>query len=467
MLWLCLHFPRLSADALGLADPFDAVTDQRGASRWLITSAPGVAIGTPLGTALSLQSQLRAHPRNAKAEQAALLRLAHWIYRYGSPVHAEIRDLAEAGRAPQALLWVEIAASLRLFGSYRAMRERLRTELADLHQHAQLAVAPTRAASALFACLKDGIAIRDSSELQKRLAALSSATLPWPRTQLDALHGVGLRRIGDLLALPRAAFARRFGAARLRELDQLCGRAPEPAVAIVPSTHFRRRFELAGEVEQVEALLFPLRRLAFELQAWLRARDVGLRAVRLVCWHAQQRRSSFVLRFGDAHRDGARLFDALRERLLRAPLDSAVRALELRAEDIAEAEVPQSDLFEPADTGGDWTRAIERVASRLGDASVWAPALHDEHRPERAWRRADQTEPIDRDAMPRPLWLLRKPLPLPAPDVMRAPPERIESGWWDGADQRRDYYNLEWQGAHAWVFCERDSERWFLHGLWA
>ncbi|NGY04371.1 Y-family DNA polymerase [Solimonas terrae] len=467
MLWLCLHFPRLPVEALGFGDPLDVVTDQRGASRWLITAAPGAGIGTPLGAALSLQPGLRAHARSHKAEQAALQQLAHWIYRYGSPVHAEMRDLAEVGRVPQALLWVEIAASLRLFGSYRAMRERLRGDLAELQQHAQLAVAPTRAASALFACLQDGIAIREPAQLQDRLAAWPTAALPWPRAQLDALQGVGLRRIGDLLAVPRAAFARRFGAARLRELDQLCGRAAEPGVAIVPSTGFRRRFDLAAEIEQVEALLFPLRRLAFELQAWLRARDVGLRAVRLLCLHAQQRRSSFVLRFGDAHRDGSRIFDALRERLLRAPLGAAVRALELRAEDIAETEVPQTDLFEAADAGGDWTRAIERVAARLGESALWTPAIHDEYRPERAWRRADANLPLDVPHRPRPLWLLRKPLPLPTPDLPDTPPERIESGWWDDADQRRDYHDIEWQHARAWVYRERDSERWFLHGLWA
>src|SRR3546814_9195847 len=79
MLLLCLHFPRLPAEALGLNDRFDAVTDQRGASRWLITAAPAARIGTPLGTALSLQPQLRAYARSSKAEHAALLQLAHWI----------------------------------------------------------------------------------------------------------------------------------------------------------------------------------------------------------------------------------------------------------------------------------------------------------------------------------------------------------------------------------------------------
>lgn len=472
MLWLCLHFPRLPAEALGLTEAFDVVTAQRGASRWLITAAPGVAPGTPLGTALSMQPQLRAHARQAKAEQAALLRLAHWIYRYGSPVHAELRDPAETGRAPQALLWAEIGASLRLFGSAAALQERLCAELVELQQGASLAVAPTRAASALFACAGGGVQIRALAQLEPRLASLPVGALPWPRAQLEALHGVGLRRIGDLLGLPRAAFARRFGAARLHELDQLRGRAAEPAEAIVPPPRFRRRFELAAEVDHLGALLFPLRRLAFELQAWLRARDIGLRAVTLVCEHACRQRSSVMLRFAEAHRDGARIFAALRERLGREPLQAAVRALYLCAEDLAAVVLPQADLFAAIDTGGDWNQAIERIAARLGEAAVWTPALHDDHRPEHAMCRwADPGEPAaeatDPQLPPRPLWLLKTPQAL-----LSAPPagsgiERIESGWWDGSDVARDYQCIAWQQTRAWVFRERGSGRWFLHGLWA
>ncbi len=41
--------------------------------------------------------------------------------------------------------------------------------------------------------------------------------------------------------------------------------------------------------------------------------------------------------------------------------------------------------------------------------------------------------------MPRPVWLLDEPLPLPKPEILQGP-ERIESGWWDGKGVARDYY---------------------------
>ena len=45
-------------------------------------------------------------------------------------------------------------------------------------------------------------------------------------------------------------------------------------------------------------------------------------------------------------------------------------------------------------------------------------------------------------------------------------PERIETGWWRGASVRRDYYRVETEtGARFWLFRDRQTGRWFLHGL--
>ena len=44
-------------------------------------------------------------------------------------------------------------------------------------------------------------------------------------------------------------------------------------------------------------------------------------------------------------------------------------------------------------------------------------------------------------------------------------PERIETGWWRGADIRRDYYVVTTQlGTRFWLFRRRDDGCWFLHG---
>jgi protein ImuB len=70
----------------------------------------------------------------------------------------------------------------------------------------------------------------------------------------------------------------------------------------------------------------------------------------------------------------------------------------------------------------------------------------------------------------RPLWLLSRALPLrgPPPTIL-AGPERIESGWWDGGDTRRDYYVVQTrEGQRAWAFLMPGSnDGWMLHGWFA
>jgi protein ImuB len=78
---------------------------------------------------------------------------------------------------------------------------------------------------------------------------------------------------------------------------------------------------------------------------------------------------------------------------------------------------------------------------------------------------------------PRPLWLLDEPRALgdafaAKPWVLRDGPERIESGWWDGRDCRRDYFVAESaRGEIVWIYRDHrygtDDGEWFMHGLFA
>ena len=74
------------------------------------------------------------------------------------------------------------------------------------------------------------------------------------------------------------------------------------------------------------------------------------------------------------------------------------------------------------------------------------------------------------------MWLLAEPRVLEAqrgrprhhgPLELLAGPERIESGWWDGDDVRRDYYVArDSSGARLWIYREwAGAKSWFLHGI--
>ena len=56
-----------------------------------------------------------------------------------------------------------------------------------------------------------------------------------------------------------------------------------------------------------------------------------------------------------------------------------------------------------------------------------------------------------------------------APARIIAGPERIESGWWDDRDKRRDYYVIETAlGQRGWAFVPAGATSgWMLHGWFA
>jgi protein ImuB len=96
-----------------------------------------------------------------------------------------------------------------------------------------------------------------------------------------------------------------------------------------------------------------------------------------------------------------------------------------------------------------------------------------DHRPERSFKRREgvaEPPPPAGPALPRPTWLLHRPIPLrdPAPRLL-AGPERIETGWWDGGDVQRDYYVVETsRGQRAWAFCAPgETAPLMLHGWFA
>jgi protein ImuB len=463
MLWLCLYFPRLTAEALNLVGNLAVAVAQRGSRRWLVTGAEGVNAGTSLASALSLQPRLSAHLRKPAAERERLRAIAHAAYRYGSPVCSQIIEPCDEGQLPLPLLWVEVGASLRVHGGITELRDALHSDLMELGTTARMALGPTRLGAALLAHGGETRPALTTEELQQRLAPLPLQVLPWPRDLLDTLSALGLQRLGEVMALPRAEFCRRFGARWARELDRIRGTAPHPFLAIHLPPKFERRFEFTQEIESIEGLLFPLRRLCVELQHYLRARASGVRKVRLTLVQARAVCSSLEHRYTLPH-----LLSTLRERLQRVAPGSAVRELRLSAEDFATPPAQQADLFAEGAPQLEWLQTLERLRARLGDEAVWVPAATGDHRPERAW--AASAGPATAPPMPlpsRPAWLLRQPRPIPEPPHKLSGAERIEQGWWDGQGVRRDYYTAEVAGARAWVFQNLQDGTWHLHGWWA
>ncbi|WP_428383294.1 Y-family DNA polymerase [Nevskia ramosa] len=483
MLWLCLHLPQFSLEALGDASASQVVTGRRGARRWVLAGAADrVMPGTDWGTVQTLHPDIRALERKPRSEREAMQALAAWAYRYGSELVWEITESELDYGLPCALLWVDIGTSLKLFGGLDALLADFDAGFADSGHVGQRGLAPTLEAAALLARLGLSRPVCDAAELPAALDGLPLAALPLEPKIQSALKAVGLSGIGELLKLPAAPLAKRHGPAFTVYLDRLLGRRPDvrPRFRLLPK--YQRRFDLMSEVEHIEGLLFPLQRMTRELGHFLKARDTGLQAFRLTLNHGRasggklQPETVLDLRLASPARDADRLLRVLRERLSRTPLPVPVRSLKLTAEHFIEPPTGQGDLFESR-AGDDeaWSQLVEKLIARLGAEAVTALGLIADHRPERSWRlRACDAPPPSPAAAtslaelpPRPIWLIDPPKPLSAAPARITGFERLEGGWWDGDDVMRDYYQSEAQGSGLWVFQDRQTQAWFLQGIWA
>jgi protein ImuB len=379
-----------------------------------------------------------------------LERIAAWACQFTPKVSLE---------PPQDLL-LEVEASLRLFGGRERIEKRLREDLAAMGLPARLAAA-RHARAALWLARGEG-------------SAIDGLPLSVIRTNEEAerfLRGIGISTVGELLRLPREGLARRCGVRLLAELDRALGAAPEPRTFFDPPARFDAALELPSEVTHAEGILFSARRLLVQLEGLLAARHAGVYAIALSLLH-REGQTRLEISASSPARQAERLGQLLRDRLARVSLARPVEAIRIEAQDFVPLHERSRDLFR--DQGAEseeWARLLERLQARLGSEAVYGLAVSADHRPERAWRR---TSELDNDhgqprtaSGERPLWLVDPPRRLREQAFeLLAGPERIESGWWDGEEAKRDYFIARLGDASlAWIY--RETGEWFLHGFFA
>lgn len=425
--------------------------------------AAGVQPGMGLQAALALCPGLQLRPW-PQAELGVLRELlAAWAYGYSSQV----------GWEDETGLCLEVGGSLGLFGPWPRFEQRLRVDLDGLGVQAQLAVAPTPLAARVLAQREDGRVLLGIETLRRHLDSLPIACLPLPAAQQAALAGMGLRQLRQLLALPRAGLTRRFGTELPVLLDRLLGWAPDLRPLYQPPARFQSRFEFDHEIRHSTSLLFPLKRLVGDLCAFLASRDGGVQRFVLSLEHETAPATRWTLGSRTPERAPALLFELARLRLEREPVPAPVVAIGLEADELPPFVPLRQDLFYARPEAAlDWPALQARLAARLGEGALYQLELRADPRPERAQSRVSRvaSEPSARPCLPRPTWLLPQPRPWPEQDLrLLVGPERIESGWWDGEDLRRDYYLAETRrGQRAWVFCPPGQHGpWMLHGWFA
>ncbi len=496
---LALHLPRLVTEGLG-PGPLLAWAPQ-GARRIVVAVDPlaealGLRPGQALAEAQAIAPTVRAvlvppdagsGPRVNGATPAAgrrLAELALWALRF-TPLTAP--------DTPDGLL-LDITGAAHLAGGEAALLARIIADLRRLGHEARGAIAGSPVTAAALARVGGGILAPGTESAA--IGPLPLAALRLPPETVASLGRLGLRTVREVLAQPRAALTRRFGAHLAHVLDAATGATSPPIRPIRPAPDFSATQDLLEPITTREAIDAVMDRLLPRLCRRLERAGMGLREIVLRAHRADGGVQEINLGTGAATRDPAHLARLFRDRLDRLEPGFGFDRMALLALRTEALEGVQSGFAGAgAERRDALTRLLDRLAQRL---PVWRLAPRASHWPERAMQKVEPfaTVPapaaaIDGPTPPRPVRLLRRPEPLEAlallPDappsmirlygqrhrIRRAEgPERIAPEWWRDAPTRRtrDYYRLECEdGTRLWV-CRAgapgDAATTWLHHGW-
>lgn len=471
-LWLCIYCSQLAVDAALNDVSLPAVVTEAVAGRILVyaanpvASACGIRAGMSLSSALALCGELQSLPRNSEKEQQLRQGIAAFAYQTLSNIVS--LDY------PQCIV-VEIGASRRLWPTLKQLRDVVSSWLQHHGLSAGLAWAPTARAAYWLACAKQQRPVLESESLAARLHGVSLHHAIDDERLLQRFANSGLTTLGDAMRMPRDAFARRGALELLQHLDEALGKRAQVLPLWRPLPWFSETVELPLATGNVSLLRPVVVRLLRSFCAFLKTHQAATRRLHIRLMHLHEPVTTMTLGFSrylNVVDDMLLVFDA---QISRCKPSAEVVAIALRCRHIVHLSEQHNDLLDKyPGCSESWMQLQDLMVARLGSSPLHKLAVSEDHRPEYA-ARANVAAVWQKGPDNRPLWLLQSPQRLlqeaGAPCwrgrlQLCSAAERIEQGWWQGDDVRRDYYMAKTpQGSLVWIYQELRQRQWFLHGI--
>jgi protein ImuB len=383
-----------NSGAPGKEAPFATVIESAG--RRLLAAvnpaatAAGLAPGMPLADAFSFLPSLTTAAAEPAEDAAALRRLAEWCGCY-SPWTAP--DGADGVR-------VEITGSAHLWGGEAALGADLTARLKRQGIASRIAIADTLGAAwalARFVPTGESAVILPPGDAYAGLAALPVEALRLDPATAQGLRRVGLKRVGDLCAMPRDALARRFGAGVAQRLDQARGDLPEPLSPLGEAPVRRVRLSFAEPIADPADLALAAERLTADLVLRLAREGAGARRLDLAFHRVDGRVERIRLGTARPSRDPHHLAVLFKERLDTVDPGLGVEDMILAAFAVEPLAPEQIDFvgtsagphpFPPPlageGMGGGVAQLLDRLGNKLGLAALYRLEPRESHIPERA-----------------------------------------------------------------------------------
>jgi protein ImuB len=455
----------------------------------------------PLAEARALGVDAHFAPYEPRADHESLRRLAGWCQRFGRAA------AAEEAAAPESLL-ADVTGCAPLFRGEKALATKVVGELRRYGYWARAAVADTLGAAWAVAHhgapSSDPVIVPAAGQLGA-LRPLPVEALRLSHTVVQTLRQFDVRRIDQLLALPRAALPSRFGKELGYRIDQALGHVPElltPEPVVEPVEAFWEFEPASADLGMIERVF---EHLLGQILKQLEPRQLGVQRLLGLLRTTGGETVRVPVGLLQPSNSAGNLMGLVRLYCERLRVSGEVSSLVVRAAEVAPLEFSQEQLFE-GETGSERWRVfpvlIERLSNRLGEKAVLRPCLLPDAQPEHACRfepwlvqdasaaPGESGAPApgkNEELPPRPPCVKCRPIALavaalgpggsPQRFVWQGQshvvahawgPERIETGWWRGSDIDRDYYLVEsTAGRRFWLFRMIRDQSWFLHGTFA
>jgi protein ImuB len=457
----------------------------------------GLNPGLALAQARAMHPDLVVVPEDQAADRLLIDQLADWCQRYTPLVAVD---------PPDGIL-LDVSGCTHMFGGEAALVDDLAERVANFGFTLRAAIASTIGTASAAARFSPLSSVAPGGE-RAVLEPLPIAALRIDADTVAALARVGLKRIGDLIDLPRAPLAARFGAHLLRQLDRALDREDEPLNPRLPVAPYVAEQRFAEPIMREEDVLGVTERLAMRLKVMLERRGEGARSFELALFRTDGAVRRVAVATSRPLRDPPAIRALFVERLasLADALDPGfgfdlARLSVLTAEPCPPQQIGLTDSEDQAELD----RLVDRLSARLGSRRVSRLVAQDSHIPEQACAlvAAQAVGPAQAgwaefrefrrtvDLSPRPPRLLLRPEPIEAvaavPDgppirfrwrralhevIAAHGPERIEGEWWsEDGGPARDYFHIEDRaGRRFWLFRAdlyhlTASPSWFMHGM--
>ena len=335
----------------------------------------GLRTNMPLADARAMHPGLAVAPADEAADRQTLESIADWCDRYTPLVGLDL---------PDGLI-LDITGCAHLFGGEAALGRDLLARLATQGFHARVAVADTVGCAWAVAHYGEAGLVAPQ-RMRAALMPLPAAALRLAAETVAALAEVGLKTVGDILDLPRAPLAARFGIL-VRRIDQALGREDEPITPRLPLPSYVAEQRFADPIGLERDVLGTIARLAAQLGAAMERREEGARLLQAVLFRTDNKVYRIEVGTGAPLREASRIVRLFADRL--AAIGDAcdpgfgydmVRLAALVTERSAPVQAALAgDVL--ADDAELW-HLIDRLGARFGPRRVTRLVPQDTHIPE-------------------------------------------------------------------------------------